>query len=183
MYLKVKCIDIISETSATGGNDGAIMGGDVYSMGIDMSSRSGPTSTGDLVESPVDTGIPNQNRKYGIPVKKKKKLKKFSKLKEHAVGSPGHVAGNFGDNYYGMFAYQAGTIYGNPSPNPTGDMDFYSVGTVKQKEPNKLEPKEKNKKSAKHTIVKSEKDGKKMKILDYQGYIKSKMNVVTHLKK
>ena len=53
----MKYIKRFEDVSATGGNDGAIMGGEVYCMGTDISvPRDLPSSTGDLVESPIDTG-------------------------------------------------------------------------------------------------------------------------------
>jgi len=72
MNIQAKVIEIIYEdVSATGGNGGAITGGDVYSMGINPGTKPTPQSTGDLVLSPVSTS-PNQERGvYGIPVRKK----------------------------------------------------------------------------------------------------------------
>lgn len=96
--------------SATGGNDGALTGGDVYSIGVNMGTKPTPRSTGDLVLSPISTEPNMSDSEQGVPSKLMKKKKKA-------------------------------------------------------------------------TIIKSEKDGKNMRVLDYQGYVKTKMNVVTHLKK
>lgn len=97
--------------SATGGNDGALTGGDVYNIGVSMGDKPTPRSTGDLVLSPVSTEPNNSDGVYGVP----------SKLM--------------------------------------------------------------NKKKGRTTTVKSQKDGKNLRVLDYQGYIKNKINVVTRLKK
>lgn len=96
--------------SATGGNDGALTGGDVYSIGVNMGTKPTPRSTGDLVLSPVSTEPNNSSGAYGIPTKSLKNRKRKSV-------------------------------------------------TIKQK------------------------DGKKLRVLNYDGYIKSKINNVTHLKK
>jgi hypothetical protein len=104
---------LVTEVSATGGNDGALTGGDVYSIGVDIGSKPTPRATGDLVLSPISTEPNNSTGAYGVPV---------NALHKH---------------------------------------------------------KHKHRKNA--TITK--KDGKKLRVLDYDGYIKSKINKVTYLKK
>jgi hypothetical protein len=80
MFIKTECIDILYETSATGGNAGSITGGDVYSLPINPSSRSSPKSTGDLVLSPIDTSVKNSTGSYGTPVNSRKRRKRRKQI-------------------------------------------------------------------------------------------------------
>ena len=73
MDIKVKFIGIVTEdTSATGGNGGAITGGNVYSIGVNPGDKPTPRSSGDLVISPISTEPKNDAAPGGISTKRKK---------------------------------------------------------------------------------------------------------------
>jgi hypothetical protein len=75
-HKKKKHESLVNEdTSATGGNDGALMGGEVYSTGVDYGTRPAPNTTGDLVLTPISTEPGKETGIYGIPKKKKNKEK------------------------------------------------------------------------------------------------------------
>lgn len=74
---------ISENTSATGGNAGAITGGEVYSMGTSLASNgSSPTATGDLIETGIDTGIIKEPFNKNEFKKKKKKNKHIKTINE-----------------------------------------------------------------------------------------------------
>jgi hypothetical protein len=75
-------------TSATGG--AAIgMGGEVYGIGHEMTNGVPPTSTGDLIESPIDTGDTKSNKEADPERKQplhKNKIRHTSNFTKNKIG-------------------------------------------------------------------------------------------------
>ena len=92
MYIKVKCLGLITEdVSTTGGNGGAITGGNVYSIGVNPGDKPTPRSSGDLVLSPIVTSPDNDDAPGGIPVKKHKHKQKHKDIKDNKAKQPKRI--------------------------------------------------------------------------------------------
>lgn len=88
----IKYLIIETGTSATGGlsiSNGS-GGGEVYGIGHEMTNGTPPTATGDLIESPMDTGDtksekePDPERKK--PVQKNRKVRHISDFSKQRIG-------------------------------------------------------------------------------------------------
>lgn len=166
MYISVKFIKLVEDTSATGGNGGSITGGEVYGMGTDITqSRQGPSSTGDLIESPVSTSSKKDTGIYGIPVRKKKKrkIKRFKRIEEN--------------NSVGI--YHPGSKYGDiipPNPGMSSDVTLMPINTEPSNDVGEYcttsEPVD--------TSVDDKKEEEK-KVMNWDSFIRTKMNNITYL--
>ena len=102
-------------------------------------------------------------------------------LTEEVSSTGGNDGASTGGEVYGI-GVDIGT---KPTPRSSGDLVLSPISTSPENDTGAYGiPTKAFKHRKKHKPVHmTQKDGKKIRVLNYDGYVKSKMNVVNHLKK
>ena len=163
-------------TSATGGASIGL-GGEVYGMPVDISINGiPPTATGDLIESPISTGI-SKNTSVGIPINKKKH-NRIRNWKNYIRRKREREERKIVENVYGSAGYVPTAAYDdrmNPNPGMTNNLVVMPISTDPLKDKKVVTIKKEKK-------PKSKVEGdKKPKVMNWNSYIKNDINKVTHL--